>query len=198
MSPGTFGTQMNYQIFTHIQKTVSLTKVEQEIIESQLNRIIVKKKGHFLEEGKICKSIFFVESGLVRMYCVTEKGHEQTTQFGIQNWWLTDYAAFHTQKASNFSMQALEASVIFSIDHNNYKALLEKVPKLQGYFNLIFQRTCAAFQIRNKYILTNSGESFYHLFREELPEFVQRIPQYILASYLGITPEFLSSIRSRK
>lgn len=189
---------MKQNIFLHIEQSIYLTDAEQALVNEHLSTIILKKKEHLLEEGNICKDIYFVESGLLRLYCTKENGAEQTTQFGLENRWITDYAAFYKQSATSFSIQALEHSVVNSINRDDYYRLLKDIPILSYYFSFIFQKACASFQTRNKYILTNTGESFYHLFCQELPEFVQRIPQYMLASYLGITPEFLSKIRRKK
>ena len=134
----------------------------------------------------------------MRGYFINEKGGEQTSQFALENWWITDFMAFDQQRASHFFVQAVEDSDVISLTRNGQDILLSKVPQLERYFRLVVQRSYAASQLRIKYLFSQSGEERYKHFNESFPEFVQRVPQYMLASYLGFTPEFLSKIRAGK
>jgi len=132
------------------------------------------------------------------MYSQTDNGTEQIVQFGIDNWWVADYNSYDQQKPSIFNIQALEEGHVAVLERQVQEALLSKVPKLERYFRLVLQRAYAATLMRVHFIYSQSGEERYRHFNSLFPGFVQRIPQYMLASYLGFTPEFLSKIRAKK
>lgn len=185
-------------LFAHIRKFVSLTEAEEQVLLQYLRHQTVKKKEHLLLEGKICTANYFISKGSFRMYLVNDKGVEQTTQFAIENWWLADYMSFANQSASQFNIQAIENGEVVFIEKKAEEIIFEKIPKLERYFRIILQKSHAASQWRIRYLFTQSGEERYHHFNKLYPEFVQRVPQFMLASYLGFTPEFLSKIRAGK
>jgi len=189
---------MYSQILTHINKFIDLSSDEQEILTSLLKPITIKKKAFLLEEGQICKANYFVVNGCLRLYFIDIKGAEQTTQFAIENWWITDLSSFLFQKSSEFYIQAAETTEVIAIEHRNYDDLFKQLPKLERYFRLILQKTHQASQMRIKFMYSQTAEERYTHFNRLFPEFVQRVPQYMLASYLGFTPEFLSKIRAKK
>lgn len=151
-----------------------------------------------LEQDKICKASYFVCKGCMRMYFIDRKGTEQTTQFALENWWISDYNSLENKSPANFYIQTIEASEVIILDKDKQEELLLRVPKLEKYFRLIFLRAYAASQYRIKLNHEFSREEQYHHFNSLYPDFIQRIPQYMLASYLGFTPEFLSKIRGKK
>jgi CRP-like cAMP-binding protein len=132
------------------------------------------------------------------LFFINEKGVEQTVQFALENWWLADYTSFSAQKPSEYYIQTVEKSEILSIDFQSQEKLLKEFPNMERYFRLIHQRAHAAYQLRIKYLYSSSREELYHQFNQLYPEFVQRIPQYLMASYLGFTPEYLSEIRKKR
>lgn len=188
---------MYHSLFAHIQKSVPLTADEQELIASYLKYEEVGKKKYLLSEGDTCTAQYFVVQGCLRMYFIKDNGTEQITQFGIDNWWLADYMSFTMGTPSPFYIQALERSQVIVLTQAKQDELLDKLPKLERYFRKIYQKAYAAAQNRVLYFLDLSGEEKYHHFASRFPEFVQRIPQYMLASYLGFTPEFLSRVRAK-
>ncbi|HTG67612.1 MAG TPA: hypothetical protein VL859_14685, partial [Flavobacterium sp.] len=113
-------------------------------------------------------------------------------------WWITDNIAYEHGLATSFYIQAVENSKIISIDRDAQEQLLEKFPKMERYFRFIYQRAYAASQMRIKYLYDFSKEEFYEHLCKSQPEFVQRIPQYLIASFLGFSPEYLSEIRKKK
>jgi CRP-like cAMP-binding protein len=160
--------------------------------------IHLKKKEDLVKAGDVCKSNHFVVKGCLRLFFVTEKGVEQTIQFAIENWWLTDYLAFQNQKTTDFFIQAVENTDVVAIDFHSQEQLFEQFPQLERYFRLVYQKAYATTQVRIKYLYDLSREELYHHFHESYPEFIQRIPQYLVASFLGFTPEYLSEIRKKK
>jgi CRP-like cAMP-binding protein len=158
----------------------------------------VAKKQNLLLEGNICRANYFVLNGCLRLFFVNEKGVEQTIQFALENWWLADYSSFSSQKPSGFYIQAVEKSELMSLDFKSQEKLLKEFPQMERYFRSIHQRAHAAFQFRIKSLYSVSREELYHMFNKLYPNFVQRIPQYLLASFLGFSAEYLSEIRRKK
>jgi len=182
----------------HLEKFIEINESEFLDILAFFQVIKVRKKENLLVEGQICKSHYFVLNGCLRKFFVNEKGIEQTTEFAIENWWITDNIAFENKLASEFYIQAVENSEILVIDHQSQQKLLTEFPKMERYFRFIYQRAYGASQMRIKYLYSFSKEEFYHQLNSKYPEFVQRIPQYLIASFLGFTPEYLSEIRNKK
>lgn len=189
---------MSENLKNHINKFIKLSDEDFSEIQDYFEITDFKKKENLLQEGEICKSNFFVLEGCLRMFFINEKGIEQTIQFALENWWMTDYTAFSTQKNAGFYIQAVEDSKILALDFEDQEKLLEKFPIMERYFRLIQQRAHAASQSRIKILYELSKEQSYQMFIKLYPAFVQRIPQYLLASFLGFTPEYLSEIRNKK
>ncbi|RZJ69306.1 Crp/Fnr family transcriptional regulator [Flavobacterium sp.] len=185
-------------LLDHIAKFVSLDEQETEILLSGLTSLKPKKKEHLIKAGHVCDRLFFILKGCLRLYVITEKGNEQTHQFMIENWWLSDYLSFHNEMPGEFYIQAVENSEVIAIHKKDLEAILEKVPKLERYFRLCYQKAVGAAQKRIKYLFSMSAEERYHNMNDQFPEFVQRVPQYMLASYLDFSAEFLSKIRAGK
>jgi CRP/FNR family transcriptional regulator len=185
-------------LLQHVHKFVPLTEAEAAQFMPYLQNRIVQKKEYLLKEGQVCDAVYFVSEGCLRQYYLNDNGTEQIIQFAVENWWMSDYISLEDRKASDFNIQAIEKSSIFYISYKDQLALFEKLPKLERYFRLVVQRAYAASLVRIQYLFTLTGEERYHHFQQSYPAFVQRIPQYMLASYLGFTPEFLSKIRARK
>ena len=179
----------------HIEKFTKISDEDFSEITSFFSLQQVKKKENLLIEGKICKYHYFVLRGCLRRFFVNEKGVEQTTEFALENWWITDLFAFEQQRATEYYIQAVENSEVLRIDHASQEHLFLRFPIMEHYFRLIYQRGYAASQRRIKYIYEFSKEEMYHYFNTNYPKFVQRIPQHLIASFLGLTPEYLSEIR---
>lgn len=181
----------------HVKKYVSLTIEETVLLRSLVKIISVKKKGFLLEEGQTCKANYFVESGCLRMFFINDKGAEQITHFALENWWLADHMSLTMQVKSQFYIQAIEYSEIIAIEYAREDELFKAIPQLEKYFRIMIQRAYAASQMRVKFFHDYSKEESYRHFTALFPLFTQRIPQYMLASYLGITPEYLSELRKK-
>lgn len=185
-------------LLNHIKKFIPLTTNEEQIILNSFNYKKIKKKELVLKEGSICYANYFIIKGCCRMFLITDEGKEQTIQFAIENWWMSDYTSFENGKPSNFNIQAIEATEIAWIEKQKQEELFKSIPQLERYFRIIMQRAFSASLMRINYIYTFSGEERYRHFNKLFPAFVQRVPQIILASYLGFTPEFLSKIRAKR
>lgn len=184
-------------LITHIRRYVSLSDVEADHLLSFLTPLNLKRKSHLLREGEVCRANYFVEKGCLRMFFTNEKGVEQITQFAIENWWIADYMSLATKTPATFNIQAIEHSKILAIESSSEDQLFKELPQLERYFRLVLQRAYAASQFRIKYQYDLSREEQYLHFSKSFPDFIQRVPQYMIASYLGFTPEYLSEIRKK-
>jgi len=182
----------------HLHKFVNVSDETFADIFAFFEIVSVKKKENLLTEGQICKSNFFVLKGCLRKFFVNEKGVEQTTEFAIENWWISDNIAYEHRLPSGFYIQAVEHSQILVIGAADQEKLLEQFPVMERYFRFIYQRAYAAAQMRIKYLFNFSKEEIYCEMAEKHPEFIQRIPQYLIASFLGFTPEYLSELRAKR
>jgi CRP-like cAMP-binding protein len=181
----------------HIEKFAKVSDTEFEEIITFFETKTVGKKENLVEQGQICRHHFFVLEGLLRKFFINEKGAEQTTEFAIETWWLTDNFAYESQISTEFYIQAVEKSVILLITQENQEKLFQKFPQMERYFRFVYQRAYAAAQRRIQFLFSMSKEEFYYQAVRNHPEFIQRVPQYLIASYLGFTPEYLSEIRKR-
>lgn len=189
---------MSENLKNHIEKFIKISSEDCSEILKYFTVIEAAKKQNLLVEGKISKSNYFVSKGCLRLFFINEKGVEQTIQFALENWWLADYTSFSLQKPSDFYIQAVENSELLALDFSSQEELLHRFPQMERYFRLIHQRAHAASQFRIKSLYGVSREKLYHMFNKRYPEFVRRIPQYLLASFLGFTPEYLSEIRAKR
>jgi CRP-like cAMP-binding protein len=181
----------------HIEKFIQISSDEFEEIKKFFDTKEVAKKENLLEEGQICRYHYFVLTGLLRKFYINEKGIEQTTEFAIETWWLTDNFAYERNITTEFYIQAVEKSLVLYITQEKQEKLLEKFPMMERYFRFVYQRAFAAAQKRIQFLFSFSKEEFYFQAVKNHPDFVQRVPQYLIASYLGFTPEYLSEIRKR-
>jgi len=184
-------------LLAHLARYVPLTLAEEQLVSGYFACLQVPRKGYLLEPGQHGSASYFVLQGCLRLYFITEKGTEQTTQFALENWWLADYGSLLSGRPSEVYIQAVEPTVVAVLDYARQEELLAQVPALERYFRLMLQRLAAANQTRWGYFYAQSLEERYRFFSTSFPGFVQRVPQYMLASYLGCTPEFLSKVRAK-
>ena len=182
----------------HIRKHVELDDNSVAILLKYITPLKLKRKEFLLKEGQVCHSIYFVEKGCLRMYFTDEKLNERITQFALEHWWMADYFSFTDRQPSGYFIQTVEKSEVLSLDASSFEAMLCELPQMERYFRINMQRAVAASQLRIKYMFEMSKEEYYLHFSTSFPEFVQRVPQYMIASYLGLTPEYVSELRKKK
>jgi len=185
-------------LLNHIARFVKLNADEQQVLSDHLSVKKVRKKEFLLKEGDICTANYFIVNGCFRMYFIKENGQEQIVAFGIDDWWITDYTSLETHKPSLYYIQAVEDAEVIILTKTQRDNLFDKIPMIERYFRILLQRLQGASVTRLKYLFELSAEEKYHNMNNHFPEFIQRVPQYMLASYLGITPEVLSKIRAKK
>lgn len=186
------------QVFRkHLEKFITIDDSKYYEILPYFNTKVLAKKENLLEEGQICRYHYFVINGLLRKFFVNEKGTEQTTEFAIETWWLTDNIAYEHQLPTSCFIQAVEKTEVLYITQESQEKLLARFPVMERYFRFVYQRAYASAQLRVHYLFSLSKEEFYLNLARKYPEFVQRVPQYLIASFLGFTPEYLSEIRKK-
>ncbi|MGG9962559.1 Crp/Fnr family transcriptional regulator [Ferruginibacter sp. SUN106] len=187
-----------HPLVQHIRKITADQEIGEEAVLPFFDTRLFKKKDILQQEEKLCVHYFFVVKGCLRLYFTDDSGTEQTLQFALENWWMTDLDAFRTGRQSVYSIQALEPAEVLVIDAENYNLLLQKLPVMEKYFRLVYERAYAASLLRVQMISRMPKNEFYELFEGKYPDFLQRIPQKILASFLGFTPEYLSELRKKR
>lgn len=184
-----------YHFINHIESHTTLLNGEAEKILSCIETEEIIKNTIILEQGEYCNYTYFILKGCLRIYTLNDSGKEQILHFAIENWWITDLTSFLNKTKSRFYIQALEDSEIIKISYEKYNYLLEEIPNFNKFIRTIFQLSFANLQEHFIDTLNRSGEARYLAFIEKNPQMTQRISQYMIASYLGLTPEFISKIR---
>ncbi|MFI5134056.1 MAG: Crp/Fnr family transcriptional regulator [Chitinophagales bacterium] len=185
-------------VFQKFDEIIKLTEEEKQLSRSFFTSKKIRKKQYLLQQGDVCKYIAFVEKGLLRSYAVDDKGHEHITQFAFEGWWISDQLSFLTGKASEYNIDALEDAELLLLTKEAEEQMLGKIPKFERYFRILLQNNLIATQKRLASSLSQTAEERYSELIKACPgSLPQRIPQHMLASFLGITPETLSRIRKQ-
>jgi CRP-like cAMP-binding protein len=157
----------------------------------------MRKRHYFLQEGDVCKYQAFIEKGMLRSYTIDEKGSEHILEFASEGWWIADLSSFLTDEPSFLNIDALEDTELLLITRPSWELLMQKIPKLEHYFRIILQNHLIAVQKRLLGSLSETAEEKYLRFTKSYTDCVQRLPQHMIASYLGITRETLSRMRKQ-
>lgn len=182
-------------IINYFQQYLPFSIEEQELISSKVTLRKVKRKQMILQEGFVCKHYFFVVEGCFKMYAVDEKGNEHNLQFAAENDWISDIGSFHSKKPSKLFIEAIETSVILQIEQQDLYFLYLNITKLNIIFKVITEHKFIELQNRVLQNISSTSQQRYLNFLEQYPKLASRLPNTQIASYLGITPEFLSKIR---
>lgn len=154
-------------------------------------------KGQFIvQQGDVCKYESFIFSGCAKTFFVDKEGNEHIVMFAIENWWTADLGSFISQQPSDYNVQCLENTSVVQISHDSLQQLYNEIPLLERFFRIIIQNAFVASQKRLIENFSLTAAERYLSFRSHYPNIEQRVPQYLIASYLGITKQFLSKIRS--
>jgi CRP-like cAMP-binding protein len=182
-------------LFNHIQEKVLLTDEEKEVIKTFFVPKTLRKRQYLLQEGNVCKYLAFVAKGLLRTYNVDEKGDEHMNIFGWEGWWLSDFNSFLSGEPAMFNIDAIEDAELLLISQADYEALTLAVPIMDRYFRILYQNSLVTKERRLMSSITHTAEERYVQLGESNPQIIERIPQNLIASYLGIAPETLSRIK---
>ena len=187
-----------YELFFHkFNEKVNLSKEEEEVIKQYLTPKKLRKKQYLLQEGDVCKHIAFVEKGALKAYVVDDAGAESIIQFALEGWVISDLYSFLTGEPATYNIDALENAELVLISKSAHEELLKKLPKYETYIRLQITGAYIALQKRLTSIISLPLEERYKNFLAIYPNIAQRVPQHMIASYMGLTPETLSRVRSR-
>jgi len=184
--------------FKNIERLIHLTQEEKEIFESLFEIYLIDKKEILLQEGQICKYEYFVLEGTLRSFYVDDFFIEHTTMFAIEGWWTGNLKSFVREVPSDFTIQAQERTKVIRIHKNKIEELYSRIPKFERYFRILLQNRLLATQDRVTKHLSSTASERYIQFINKYPEIEQRVSLKHIASYLGITPTYLSRLRRKR
>lgn len=189
---------MNYKpLLEYINKFINLTVEEETILLSKIVHRNYLKDQYITQQGDICKTVNFIISGCTKTFYMDLEGQEHIVMFAIEDWWTSDLGSFITQTPADFNVQCLENTKLIQFTYNNLEELYKEIPKLERLFRKIVERAFVASQKRIIRNFSLTAKERYQIFKNTNPKIDQRVPQYMIASYLGVTKEFLSKIKSQ-
>ncbi|RYZ23013.1 MAG: Crp/Fnr family transcriptional regulator [Chitinophagaceae bacterium] len=181
----------------NFENFVQLTEKEWQLAASLLTERRFARGAFLTTEGSINRYTNFITSGSVRVYYIDPAGQEHVVQLGIRGWWTGDFPSFITQEAGLLYSEALEATETLSFSYMHLQQLYTEAPVFERFFRLLVQKAYASFQYRLLHNISLDAEQRYRAFRDRYPELDASIPQKHIASYLGMSAEFLSKIKKR-
>ena len=185
----------NQYLIEYFESFLPMSNKERQLITSKVKEHALKRKELILNAGSPCKHYTFVVEGCLKMYSVDSDGIQHNIQFAAENDWIADIGSFHSGKVSQMYIEALEPSTILTIEKPDLYHLYLSIPKLDRIFKVIIENKFVELQNRVLQNISSTAQDRYLAFIEQYPNLVLRLPNTQIASYLGITPEFLSKIR---
>jgi CRP-like cAMP-binding protein len=184
-------------LISSISRHISLTTEEVEFFTSLLKSKFLANGEFLLREGDICKYESFVIKGCLKTYYLDENGFEHVIDFSIEEWWADDLYSLLTQTASKSNIKAIEDTDILQIGKTDLELLYQKIPKFERFFRILFQNAYITQREQINQALSASAEERYLLFLKKKPYAEKRFAQKDIASYLGVTPQFLSTLKKK-
>ncbi|MVZ64119.1 Crp/Fnr family transcriptional regulator [Sphingobacterium humi] len=185
-------------LLKNILKHVNLTQDEISTFERFWTEKTLEKGDYLLRNGDTCRYESYVVSGALKAFYINaDNGNEEILFFAIKDWWATDLYSFSRQKPSIYNIQAIERTTVLQISHYSFQQLLVEIPRLERYFRLILESYLGVLQKRIIYNNVFDAESRYIAFLENYPNIASKVPQYLIASYLGVSAEFISRIKKK-
>jgi CRP-like cAMP-binding protein len=184
-------------LISFFDRLIPLDKEEKELVSKIFHPRLFRKRQYVLQEGDISTQFYFVVRGCLRLYKIDEKGNAHILQFASENYWINDLGSFHGVKPTALNMDALEDTVVLQISRDDLKTLYTRAPKFDRIFRVLLENSFIRLQERLLQNISSTAEDRYQSFLEIYPHLINRLSQVQIASYLGITPEFLSRLRKR-
>jgi len=168
-----------------------------DLVKQAFKHKKIRKRQYFLQEGDVCKYTAFISKGAMRQYSVDENGNERIIRLGIENWWMGDFESFVMLTPSLYNIDAVEDSDILMVTNEQMQLLRAQVPAIEATIKVMDQNRAIAYEKRIRASISFSAEERYLELQKTYPALLQRFPQTMIASYLGISPETLSRIRKQ-
>lgn len=156
----------------------------------------IRKRQYLLQEGDLCHTECFIAKGCMRMFFVGKDGLEHILRFAVENWWISDRESYNNRTPSRYNIDALENSEVILIDKDDFNQLMESIPKLKKLVDTLLAKSYNAIQNRVVSNISYTAEEKYQNFITRFPDMFNRIPLHMIASYLGVSRETLSRVRS--
>jgi len=190
---------MHQKLITYINNHIDLPLGNEEeiLIKAAFLPVKLRKHQYYLQEGNVCKHLGFIVEGAMRQYSVDDKGVEHIVQLFIEEYWVSDRESAVMLTPSVYNIDAWENTVLLNITRMNMLELMVKIPSLVKMIQLMDDRHAIAYQKRLNSTISNPAEKRYNEFTRTHPKFIQRFPQHLIASFLGITKETLSRVRNQ-
>ncbi|OPC01820.1 cyclic nucleotide-binding protein [Elizabethkingia ursingii] len=185
------------QLIAHFKEIVPLDETDINAIIPKLEIKELDKKDYLIQPGQVSRHMRFIAKGSLHSYYTDEDGREHTAQLGIENWWINDLYSYLSESASRMYIQAVENTTLVQIHKNNLELLYKEVPKISEFWRLKMQGAYLILQERTFENMRFNAYTRYRTFVNSYPDIEQRFPQYMIASYLGITIEYLSTLRKK-
>jgi CRP-like cAMP-binding protein len=184
-------------LLNYFDRLILLNKEEKELVTEKFHPRLYRKRQFVLQEGDICTQFNFVVRGCLRMYKIDEQGAIHILQFATENYWIMDLGSFHGEKPSELNMDAIEDTMVLQISRNDLISLYMQAPKFDRIFRVLIENSFVGLQKRLLQNISSTAEERYQSFLDTYPHLVNRLSQTQVASFLGITPEFLSRLRNK-
>lgn len=188
---------MHDLLIQNIKELVPLNERESLLIRDAFEPVTLKKKQFLLQSGEYSKHMRFIADSCLKLFNIDEAGNEHILQFGIKGWWMNDLCAYLTQKLTAYYIQAISDSVVLQIHRVRLDELFDQIQMMDRFFRIKTQNGYVALQERSMHAMSQTSEQRYADFVKRYRTIEQQIPQYMIASYLGISPEHLSTIRKK-
>lgn len=184
-------------LFDSFSKHVHLTATEQAVVLNYINTISVAPKTLLHHSGDVSNSLYFVTSGLLRSFSISDNIVEHVLHFACEGWWIADMYSFISGKPGNLYIEVMEQTDLVVLTKNQLEQLYAEVPKLERYFRILAENALVSHQERLMDNLSLTAEDRFAKFCSRYPTLLQRVPQKQIASYIGVTPEFLSKMKAK-
>lgn len=184
------------QLYKSIHQHVSLSDEEWELCKHNFRPKRMLKRQFLLQEGDVCRNLTFIEKGALYSYAVDPRGNQNVLRFAFEGWWMANLQSFFTDEPSTLNIEVLEDSELLILDRKNHEMLLDEIPAYERYQRIMFQNAYVALHQRVENALGLEAIEKYARLISHNPEFMNRVPLNLVASYLGVTPETLSRVRN--
>jgi CRP/FNR family transcriptional regulator, anaerobic regulatory protein len=184
-------------LLDYFEGLIPLNAEEKELVTQKFHPRLYRKRQYASQEGNVSNQLYFVVRGCLKMYKIDDQGNVHLLQFAAENYWITDLGSFYSEKPSELNIDALEDTMVLQISHDDLISLYTQAPKFHRIFRVLIENSFVGLQKRLLQTISSTADERYQYFLETYPHLANRLSQTQIASFLGITPEFLSRLRNK-